>query len=194
MKSSNIILAGVGGQGILTIAATIGMATLTDQLNFKQSEVHGMSQRGGAVQSHFRISENPVYSDLIPLGQADLILSVEPLETLRYLPFLKSEGWLICNSVPFINVPDYPDLDEIHQKIRAWENHMIIDADRIALNLGSKKASNMVVLGAASSHLCLNFDSLELGIRQIFSRKGDDIVKLNLEALRAGRDLALQTN
>ena len=190
MKKSNIILAGVGGQGILTIAAAIGMATLNEKLHFKQSEVHGMSQRGGAVQSHFRISENPVFSDLIPLGQADLILSVEPLETMRYLPFLHKDGWMICNASPFINVPNYPDVEEILSKIKAWPNHVIVEADQVAKDMGSKKVSNMIVLGAASSKLCLDFESLEIGIEHIFSRKGAEIVDLNIKALRAGRDLA----
>jgi len=190
MKNSNIILAGVGGQGILTIAATIGMASLEENLFFKQSEVHGMSQRGGAVQSHFRISDQPVHSDLIPKGQADLILSVEPLESLRYLPFLKPDGWLICNATPFINVPDYPEIGNVHDEIRKWPNHLIVEADNIARELGTVKASNMVVLGAAYKNICLDFASLELGIRRIFSNKGDDIVNLNLAALRAGRELA----
>lgn len=190
MKYSNIILAGVGGQGILTIATTIGMASLKEDLFFKQSEVHGMSQRGGAVQSHFRISDQPVHSDLIPKGQADLILSVEPLESLRYLPFLKSDGWLICNATPFVNVPDYPIIEEVHAEIRKWPNHLIIEADKIARELGTVKASNMVVLGAASKNICLDFASLEHGIRQMFSRKGEDIVNLNIAALRAGRDFA----
>lgn len=187
MKQSNIILAGVGGQGILTIAATIGMATLNEKLYFKQSEVHGMSQRGGAVQSHFRISDQPVSSDLIPKGKADLILSVEPLEALRYLPFLNPDGWLVTNSNPFINVPDYPDKDEILAEIRKWPHHIIIDGDQIAKDLGSVKASNMVALGAASKLICLNFSSLEKAIKQIFGKKGEDIVNLNLSALREGR-------
>lgn len=188
MKQSNIILAGVGGQGILTIAAIIGMATLREKLFFKQSEVHGMSQRGGAVQSHFRISDQPVYSDLIPKGQADLILSVEPLESLRYLPYLNQDGWIVSNSNPFINVPDYPDRDIILNGIKDRPNHFIVDGDPIAKELGSVRASNMVVLGAASAHICLDFASLEEAIRLIFSKKGDEVVDLNLAALRAGRD------
>lgn len=194
MKNSNIILAGVGGQGILTIAATIGMATLHEKLYFKQSEVHGMSQRGGAVQSHFRISEKPVNSDLIPKGQADLILSVEPLETLRYMPFLQPEGWLVCNSVPFVNVPDYPAEEAIHLEIKKWPHYRIVEADKIARDLGSVKASNMVVLGAASDQICLDFTSLEEGVRAVFSQKGSEIIDLNLAALRAGRDAVLNRN
>ena len=192
MKKSNIILSGVGGQGILTIAGIIGMATLKEKLYFKQSEVHGMSQRGGAVQSNFRIADNPVASDLVPLGQADLILSVEPLETLRYLPFLNKNGWLVCNSSPFINVPDYPELEKILNTIAEWPNHLIIDADKIAKDLGNRRGSNMVILGAASQYICLDFESLESGISAIFERKGDAVVQQNLLALRAGRDAALK--
>ena len=167
------------------------MATLKENLFFKQSEVHGMSQRGGAVQSHFRISDKAVHSDLIPMGQADLIISVEPLESLRYLPFLKPDAWVVCNATPFVNVPDYPEVDEIHGEIKKWPYHRIIEADKIAREIGSIKASNMVILGAASDKFCLNYSSLEEGIRQIFSQKGDNVVNLNLAALRAGRDLAV---
>ena len=103
---SDIILSGVGGQGIVSIAATIAMAALDSNLNIKQSEVHGMSQRGGAVYSHLRISDTDISSDLIPLGKADIIISVEPMESLRYLPWLKEDGWLVTNSTPFINIPD----------------------------------------------------------------------------------------
>lgn len=188
MSQSNIILAGVGGQGILTIAAAIGFATLEEKLYFKQSEVHGMSQRGGAVQSHFRISSDPVYSDLIPKGLADLILSVEPLETLRYLPYLQPKGWLVCNSQPFKNVPDYPEEREIVAAIRQWPQHVILNADEVARQLGSIKASNMVVLGAASSKIGLAFESLEEGVRKVFRNKGQEVTDLNLNALRAGRD------
>ena len=105
---NDIILAGVGGQGILSIAAVIGMAALDNGLFVKQSEVHGMSQRGGAVLSHLRLSDKEIYSSLIPDGEADMILSVEPMELLRYLPFLKKEGYLISNIKPVKNIPNYP--------------------------------------------------------------------------------------
>ena len=190
MKKSNIILAGVGGQGILTIAATISMAALHESLIIKQAEVHGMSQRGGAVQSHLRISEKTVASDLIPLGEADIILSVEPVESLRYLPYLKKDGSLVTNSTPFINVPDYPDNEAVYAEIRKVGNNIIVDADKIAKGINAARSSNIVMLGAASSFLCLEYDSLEIGIQQIFSRKGQEIVDINLEALRAGKEFA----
>ena len=187
---NDIILSGVGGQGILSIAATIGMAAVANNLFLKQSEVHGMSQRGGDVQSHLRISENPVSSDLIPYGKADLIISVEPMESLRYLPWLSEEGWLVTNSNPFINIPDYPAIDEILNEIRKVKNNIIIDADGIAKKAGSSRSGNIVILGAASPFIDMTYESLENAIRTIFSRKGEDVVEANLKALKAGREWA----
>jgi len=190
MKKSNIILAGVGGQGILTIAATISMAALHESLIIKQAEVHGMSQRGGAVQSHLRISDQKIASDLIPMGEADIILSVEPLESLRYLPYLKKNGSLVTNSTPFVNVPNYPDNQEVFEEIAKHENHIIIDADRIAKDINAPRSSNIVMLGAASTFLCVDYGSLEIGIQQIFSRKGQEVIDINLKALEAGKKFA----
>jgi indolepyruvate ferredoxin oxidoreductase beta subunit len=187
---TDIILAGVGGQGILSIAATIGMAALHNDLHLKQAEVHGMSQRGGAVQSNMRISDKPIASDLIPMGAADIILSVEPMESLRYLPFLKKGGWLVTNTTPFININDYPEVDDVIAEVKKQKNFIAIDADAIASELGSKRSSNIVMLGAASPFFEISFESFEEGIRQIFGRKGEDIVNTNLKALRAGREFA----
>jgi len=186
MRKTDIILAGVGGQGILTIAAALGYASLAENLHVKQSEVHGMSQRGGAVQSHFRISEKPVASDLIPSGYADLILSVEPMESLRYLPYLCEEGWLVTNSVPFVNISQYPDIEKIKNAVTAFPKHIWIDADAIAKGVGSVKYSNMVMLGAAASFIHLNTDSLRKGIRMIFRKKGEEMIEANLVAFEAG--------
>ncbi|MCF8346962.1 MAG: indolepyruvate oxidoreductase subunit beta [Bacteroidales bacterium] len=187
---TDIILSGVGGQGILSIAAVIGMAAIDSGLYVKQAEVHGMSQRGGAVQSHLRISDQPVYSDLIPAGSCDMILSVEPMESLRYVPFLTTEGWLVTNSRPFVNIDNYPDENYLFDEIRKTVNNVLIDADQIASEVGSKKVSNIVMLGAASSFLGLRFDTLEESIQTIFSRKGEEIVRLNIDALRAGKEAA----
>jgi Pyruvate:ferredoxin oxidoreductase and related 2-oxoacid:ferredoxin oxidoreductases, gamma subunit len=184
----DIILSGVGGQGILSIAAAIGLAALANDLYLKQSEVHGMSQRGGDVQSHLRISDKPVLSDLIPYGKADLIISVEPMESLRYLPWLSEKGWLVTNSNPFNNIPDYPPLDEILNEIKQIKNHIIIDADGIAKASGSARSGNIVILGAASPFIEMPFISLENAVRKLFARKGDLIVEANLKALTAGRE------
>jgi indolepyruvate ferredoxin oxidoreductase beta subunit len=186
----DIILAGVGGQGILSIATTIGMAALNTGLNLKQAEVHGMSQRGGDVSSNLRIADHEIASDLIPFGQADLIISVEPMESLRYLPLLSPKGWLITNTKPFINIPNYPEMDILMAEIENFGNHIALDADEIAKNLGSARSANMVILGAASPFLEISYYELQEAIRRIFSRKGESVVKLNLDALQAGRDFA----
>lgn len=186
----DIILAGVGGQGILSIAATIGTAALNAGLYIKQAEVHGMSQRGGDVSSNLRIADHEIASDLIPYGQADLIISVEPMESLRYLPLLSSNGWLITNTKPFINITNYPEMDKLMTEIEKIDNHIALDADEIAKKLGSGKSANMVILGAASPFLEIDYSELKEAIRNIFARKGVDVVKLNLDALQAGRDFA----
>ena len=185
---NDIILAGVGGQGILSIAAAIGLAALENNLYFKQSEVHGMSQRGGDVYSHFRLSDKPVLSDLIPHGKASLIISVEPMESLRYLPWLSKQGWLVTNSSPYINITDYPPVEEILAEIRKIKNHKILDADTMAKEAGSSKSMNMVILGAASHYIDLPFTDLENAVRKMFSKKGVEIVETNIKALRAGRN------
>lgn len=192
---NDIILSGVGGQGILSIAAVIGLAAVANDLFLKQSEVHGMSQRGGDVQSHLRLSDKPVSSDLIPYGRADLIISVEPMESLRYLPWLSDKGWLVTNSNAFINIPDYPSLDEIIKEIKKVKNHIIIDADLIAKESGSSRSGNMVILGAASPFIDMPYERLENAIKELFLRKGTQIVESNLKAFKAGRErsLALRT-
>ncbi|MEG0796486.1 MAG: indolepyruvate oxidoreductase subunit beta [Odoribacter sp.] len=188
---TDIILAGVGGQGILTIASALGSAALTNNLYMKQAETHGMSQRGGDVQSYMRISDQPIYSDLIAKGKADLILSVEPMEALRYLPYLKQGGYVVTNATPFINIPNYPEVDKVIAALKALPHQVIIDADQIALQAaGNVRASNFVMLGAASPFIDVPFEYLENGIRSIFGRKGEEIVEMNLKGLRAGREFA----
>jgi indolepyruvate ferredoxin oxidoreductase, beta subunit len=187
---NDIILSGVGGQGIISIAAVIGLAAVENNLFLKQSEVHGMSQRGGDVQSHLRLSDKPVSSDLIPYGEATIIISVEPMESLRYLPWLSDSGWLVTNSNPFINIPDYPEISDILDEIRKVKNHLIIDADSIAKEAGIARAGNMVILGAASAFIDMPFGSLENAIRKLFGKKGDEIVNGNLKALNTGREIS----
>jgi indolepyruvate ferredoxin oxidoreductase, beta subunit len=186
----DIILAGVGGQGIISIAAIIGYAALQQGLFLKQSEVHGMSQRGGDVSSNLRISDKEIASDLIPGGKADCIISIEPMESLRYLPFLSPGGWLITNTKPFINIPEYPDIEKVLGEIRSLPHHIALDADSIAKDAGSVRAANTVILGAASPFLDMEYEKFESAIRYIFRNKGDKLIQMNLVALKAGRDYA----
>lgn len=186
----DIILSGVGGQGILSIAAVIGAAAIKEGFYMKQSEVHGMSQRGGDVQSNLRLSDRPIASDLIPTGQADLIISLEPMESLRYLPYLKKEGWLVTNSVPFINIPNYPEIEKIHTELAKLPQKVILDVESIAKEVGSARTANIVMLGAATPFIGIEYEKIAEGIRSIFARKGDEVVELNLKALKTGFDIA----
>ncbi|RKY90494.1 MAG: indolepyruvate oxidoreductase, partial [Ignavibacteriae bacterium] len=146
--------------------------------------------RGGSVQSHLRISDKPISSDLIPVGQANIIISVEPMESLRYLNYLINDGWVVTNSKPFFNIPDYPELDKVLNEIKSLKNHVLLDADIIAREIKSARSSNMVILGAASPFIDIPYESLESGIRKIFGRKGEKIVNLNIDALKAGCEFA----
>lgn len=188
--NTDIILSGVGGQGILSIATIIGAAAINDNLYIKQAEVHGMSQRGGDVQSNLRISSTPIASDLIPLGKADLIISLEPMEAMRYLPYLKKDGWVITNTEPFVNIPDYPDLDTLMQRIEALPHHVALDVAAIASEVSSPRAANIVLLGAAAPFLGIDIAKIEDGIHSVFARKGDAIVEMNIKAFRAGLKVA----
>ena len=184
----DIILAGVGGQGIISIAAIIGTAALEQDLFLKQSEVHGMSQRGGDVQSNLRISDKEIASDLIPYGKADLIISVEPMEALRYLPFLSPDGWVITSTKPYINIPEYPEMEKVLDEIRKLPHNIALDADELAKETGTMKAANIVILGAASPFLDMQYEKLEDAIRSVFRNKGEDIINNNLQALKAGKN------
>lgn len=186
--NKNIILAGVGGQGILTIASIIDLAALQTGLHIKQAEVHGMSQRGGEVQSHLRISSDIIHSDLIPRGQADIIISVEPLEALRYVPFLKPNGIIVTATEPFINIGNYPDINEVLQELQKF-NCKLIGASEIAQKLGNAKAYNLVLLGAASPYIGIEKHEIENAISTLFASKGEAIVNSNLEAFNKGLDL-----
>jgi len=186
----NLILAGVGGQGILSIAFVIDQASLAEGLYFLQAEVHGMSQRGGAVQSHLRLSDTKIYSPLIPRGEADLILSVEPLEALRYFSYLKPRGTVISSRSPYLNIPDYPPLEDIYREIKKVPSSLLLEADKLAKEAGSLRAENMVVLGAASVYLPLKEENLKEFIEVLFRAKGEKVVMTNLKAFDLGRQAA----
>lgn len=183
----DIILAGVGGQGILSIATVIGEAALAEGLYLKQAEVHGMSQRGGDVQSNLRLSSEPIMSDLIPKGGADIIISLEPMEALRYVEYLKPDGWIVTSSVPFVNIPNYPDLEEVLAHIQAHHNHVLLDVEALAKSVGAPvQAANMVLLGAAIPMLGIEHDKVVAGVQRIFARKGEAVVDTNVKAVETG--------
>ena len=183
----DIILAGVGGQGILSIATVIGAAALEQGLYLKQAEVHGMSQRGGDVQSHLRLSSAPIYSDLIPRGGASLIVSLEPMEALRYVPWLAQDGLIVTNTTPLVNIPNYPDLEKVMAALHQYPHVMALDADAIAKELGNPRGANMVLLGAMSTGLdILEPEHIREGIRRVFARKGEAVVEANIKAFDAG--------
>jgi len=184
----DIITAGVGGQGILSISAIIASSALRSGLFVKQAEAHGMSQRGGAVVSHLRLSDHPVHSDLVARGRADLIISMEPVESLRYLSYLSPGGTVLTAVEPVINIPDYPDLEEVLAAIRSLPNARLIEASRLARRAGSARASNVVLVGAASHLLPLPPRTIEEQVRQTFAVKSEKMVEINLKAFRLGRE------
>ena len=187
---SDIILAGVGGQGILSIATILGAAALAEGLYLKQAEVHGMSQRGGDVMSCLRISSRPVASDLIPQGKADIIVSLEPMEALRYLSFLAPDGWIVTNTVPVINTAGYPDTAVLIESLEKRPRTVAFDMDAVASKVATARASNMVLLGAASRFIDIPAGKIEEGIRTVFAPKGQAIVESNIAAFRAGLEAA----
>ena len=182
----DIILAGVGGQGVLSVAAVISMAAMKDGYTLRQSEVHGMAQRGGAVLAHMRISRSEIASDLIPRGCADVVLSMEPMESLRYVDYLKPEGSLISAAAPYENIPDYPNLDDIHNQIKSLKQSRIIDAKALAKEAGTMKAVNMVMVGALSNKMDINKESIVEAIKELFAAKGEKIIEANLKAVELG--------
>lgn len=186
----DIILAGVGGQGIISIAYVIASAALEEGLEVKQAEVHGMSQRGGAVQSHLRLSQEHIWSELIPRGEGDLVLSVEPLETLRYLDYLRPDGMVIASRTPYANIKDYPEVESLLKKIREIPRHLIIDSEKLAKEAGSSRTQNMVLLGAASRYLMVKGENLIRFIEVLFARHGENIVAANLKAFALGQEAA----
>jgi indolepyruvate ferredoxin oxidoreductase beta subunit len=184
---TDIILCGVGGQGILSIATIIGEAAMKENLYIKQAEVHGMSQRGGDVQSNLRLSDKPINSDLIALGQADVIISLEPMEALRYLPYLNKNGWIITSSAPFINIPNYPDVEKLKEDYSKLKNVILFDVEALAKDNAVPRSANVILLGAAQKALGIDYDKLEAAVRRVFARKGDAVVEANIKALAIGK-------
>lgn len=187
----DIILCGVGGQGILSIATIIGEAATRADVNLKQAEVHGMSQRGGDVQSNLRLSTEPIYSDLIAQGSADLIISMEPMEALRYLPYLSKDGVIVTSNKPFVNIPNYPVEEALFQELASLPNVVQLDIEQVAKDAGSARSANVVLLGMAAKYIeIVSSDALRNAVATIFARKGEKIVESNLKAFDMGAEAA----
>jgi indolepyruvate ferredoxin oxidoreductase beta subunit len=187
---TDVILAGVGGQGVLSIAAVIAQAAAAEGFNVRQSEVHGMAQRGGAVLAHLRVSDKPIASDLVPQGGADLIISMEPLESLRYAAWLSPPGALVTAAEPFVNIPNYPDLSEVLKTVSAFPLARIVEAAALAKEAGLARAVNMVMVGAASPFLPVKFETLEETISLLFAGKDPSVAAANKKAFALGRQAA----
>ena len=183
----DIILSGVGGQGILTIATIIGEAATAEGINLKQAEVHGMSQRGGDVQSNLRLSDEKIYSDLISLGEADMIISMEPMEALRYLPYLQEEGWVITASGTFRNIPDYPEDSVLEAELRKLPRVIILDIEEMAKENNMPKCANVILLGMAAKYIgIVSPEQLRESIGRVFAGKGEKIIEMNKKAFDIG--------
>ena len=183
----DIIISGVGGQGILTIAGLIAQAALQQGWNVKQSEVHGMAQRGGAVEANLRLSQEPIFSDLIPRGTADAICAMEPLEALRYLPGLKPDGWVLTSADPLATIADYPTPEVLQAELQRLPHHVLLPAGQMAKDAGSARAVNMIMLGAISVLVPFPIAVFQGIITDQFKSKGDAVVETNLKAFAAGR-------
>jgi indolepyruvate ferredoxin oxidoreductase beta subunit len=182
----DIIVAGVGGQGVLSIAAIVAAGAMRTGLRALQSEVHGMSQRGGAVVAHLRLSDELIHSCTISRGRADMIISMEPMESLRYTEYLAPTAVLLSATDPVRNIPEYPELEQLFARIRSMPDARLIDATRIAREAGSAKAANMVMVGAASHLLPIGHDPIRAQIEESFRAKGEKLVRINLDAFEAG--------
>jgi indolepyruvate ferredoxin oxidoreductase beta subunit len=184
----DVILAGVGGQGVLSVATAIALGAMKDGLQVRQSEVHGMAQRGGAVQAHLRLSDVPIFGDLVGRASAHLILAMEPLEALRYLAFLRPDGVVVTAAEPFRNIDNYPDAEAVHAEIRRLPHHRLIEAAALAREAGAARATNMVMVGAASGFLPVRERSLLEAIEERFAGKGENVVAVNRRAFNLGRE------
>ncbi len=185
----DIVLCGVGGQGVLSLASIIAKGAMMEDLHVKQAEVHGMSQRGGAVIATMRISSEEIFSDLIAEGAADMILSMEPLESLRHIKYLRKGGQLITGKDPFINIPAYPEESDLYRVIDGIPSSIIIDTKELAKEAGSPRAQNIVLVGSASNVLPIKEETFLQAIEDVFTRKGEKIVEINKKAFLLGRSL-----
>jgi indolepyruvate ferredoxin oxidoreductase beta subunit len=182
----DIVMIGVGGQGILTMAYLFDNAAVARGMHVKQAEIHGMAQRGGAVFTHVRISDEPVTSDLIPEGKADMILSMEPLEVQRYLNFLSPKGMIITSNQAFHNISNYPDEKLMMDALFHLGSVAIVDSKRIATLGGASQGQNMAMVGMALPWLPFEVSDFAPYVHKLLGRKGDEIVNSNVKVIELG--------
>ncbi|TCK97840.1 indolepyruvate ferredoxin oxidoreductase beta subunit [Natranaerovirga hydrolytica] len=191
METVNILVVGVGGQGTLLTSRIIGNLALNEGLDVKLSEVHGMAQRGGSVVTHIRYG-NQVNAPIVEVGQADIILSFEKLEALRYVHYLKEEGVLIVNDQEIdpmsviVGLDDYPEdiITKLKSKVK---NLIVMDALQEAKRIGNIKVVNTLLLGALSFYLDFEIEKWKVAIEHTVPQK---TIKTNIEAFEKGLTLS----
>lgn len=193
-RTYGLVVAGVGGQGALTIAQIILGAAWMDGYHVLQSEVHGMSQRGGEVSAHIIFSKDPVMSPTIEEGDADLLLGLEPLETLRHLTYLKKEANIITSITTIENMENYPTSKKILNLLKSIDGVIMIDSDLIAEEIHFSHGGNITLLGYASNYLPVNGEVWDKAIKERFKNKGNKIVDKNLLAFKTGKKLISNEN
>jgi len=190
-KVTNVLIVGVGGQGVLLASEVLSEVAMRVGLDVKKSEVHGMSQRGGVVSSHVKFGSK-VHSPIIPYGQADILISFEKAEALRALHWVRKNG-LVATSNTRLVPPStatgkfaYPE-DPVGEIKKKFKNVISLDADKIALELGNPRLVNILLLGVVSTRLEFETSAWEEAIK---SRVKPKFVDLNLKAFARGRELA----
>lgn len=184
-----IILSGVGGQGVLSLAQILLEALRRSGLHTLQSEIHGMSQRGGSVHAQVCYAEAPLSSPIIDEGCADLLIALEPLEALRYVSMLRLNGALVVSEEPQTDMAGYPPLEDIYAALKAVPGAHLVDTEDLARRLNHRQAGGMALLGMASRFLPVDDAVWREVIAQRFEAKGPRITEKNLEAFEAGRGL-----
>jgi indolepyruvate ferredoxin oxidoreductase beta subunit len=184
-----IVLSGVGGQGVLSLAQILLEALRRSGLQALQSEIHGMSQRGGSVHAQDCFSSLPLTSPIIEEGRADLLIALEPLEALRYVSMLAIHGHLVVSEEPQVNMEGYPPLDDVYAALKAVPGAPLVDTEDLARRLNHRQAGGMVLLGMASKFLPVAASVWREVISQRFESKGPRVTEKNLEAFEVGRGL-----
>jgi len=184
----NILISGVGGQGVVLASYVLSQTALAEGFDVKQSEVHGMAQRGGCVTGHLRFGDR-VYSPLITPGTVDVLLSFESVEAARYIGWMRPGGLIVYNTVHLNSSTVSAGLDKYPQDLDAriaasWSQVCALDASALAIEAGTVKAANVVMLGAVASALPFAADAMETVIRRSVPPKTIDV---NLEAFKLGK-------